>query len=226
MNSSTTERSKTLAERLERFLVELANLKTREPNRIGHNYVGARRLLRIYRDFFPPDFPLQSALARIGDDEAQFGLDDGAIAGPRTDEEREEESLHHLFDLSFKLRRAWDEPDIRRREWMFFELRRSVHRGLYCGKDGETPDLTPIEQAIFHIQRIPIRSKHCANPDCLTPYFIAPDGRPKFCTPECALPSQKQFKRDWWQKTGDAQRKNKSEASSRERKGKKHHAKR
>jgi hypothetical protein len=209
--------------RLERFLQELANLKTLEPGSNKHNYPGARRLLRLYRDFFPLTFPQQSALSRLGD-ESHSELDRaGILIEPRTDEEREEESLHHLFDLSYRLRTAWDEPDKRRKEWFVFEIRRGEHHGLNPNVQGP-PDDTLFERAMVHFQDIASRAKHCTNPGCLSPYFIADKRSYKYCSEECALPAQKAFKREWWAEHGADWRQRREKIAK--KKGAKKHAKR
>lgn len=224
-NSSRSRQGKNLAIRLESFLVNLANLKTGERFANGHNYAGAERLLRLYRDFFPATFPHQSALSKLGDESNAKLHRDAILTEPRTDEEREQESLHHLFDLSYRLRCAWDEPDVRRKEWLLFEVRRAEHIGVYCGTPNDPPDWTLFEQAMFHLQGIAERAKHCPNSDCPAPYFIAPKRRYKFCSPACALPAQQRNKRDWWAKHGEKWRQDRKRASEKSKRKGSHAAK-
>jgi hypothetical protein len=49
--------------------------------------------------------------------------------------------------------------------------------------------------------------RYCTNPTCPTPYFIAKKRRQKYCSEDCALPAQREFKRAWWDAHGDAWRK-------------------
>jgi hypothetical protein len=49
----------------------------------------------------------------------------------------------------------------------------------------------------------------CANKDneCPTPYFIRKKPNQKFCSEACALPSQREFKKQWFREHGDEWRK-------------------
>ena len=182
------------------------------------NYAGAKRLWNTYRDFFPASFPSISALARIGDEEHEQ-ISQLAITGPRTDEDRERDSLALLFNWSHRLRTAWDEPNLSHKEWFIFEMRQNWHRGMNPGAAGP-PDKTPFEMAALHLQRVASRVRHCANPDCEEPYFIATKRSSKYCSEACSKPAQQAFKRDWWAEHGSEWRKNRKESS--QKKGKKH----
>jgi hypothetical protein len=54
------------------------------------------------------------------------------------------------------------------------------------------------------------RSHHlahiCQNPNCFNKYFFAKRGDQKYCTPECAKPAQRGYKRKWWGTTGKSWR--------------------
>lgn len=50
------------------------------------------------------------------------------------------------------------------------------------------------------------KMRYCANPTCPTPYFIAKKRRQKYCSEECALPAQREFKKAWWSEHGAAWR--------------------
>lgn len=73
-----------------------------------------------------------------------------------------------------------------REDERIFELMRSL------------PPPTPMEAVLFHLQRIGDKLRHCPNPECPAPYFIASKKGQKFCSPECAAPSQRESKRKWW----------------------------
>jgi hypothetical protein len=43
---------------------------------------------------------------------------------------------------------------------------------------------------------------YCANKDCRHPYFLRERKTQRYCSEECAGPSQREFKRNWWAKKG------------------------
>lgn len=122
--------------------------------------------------------------------------------------------------LSYRdtLRKAWDAPDRRRRDWHMFELRHAFalsQRLKAAGEDIEQlwregnrermlelmgpPSITPMEAVAFYFQTaIGDRAKHCGGPDCPAPYFIAVKRWQKYCSPECAGPATRESKRQWW----------------------------
>jgi hypothetical protein len=64
---------------------------------------------------------------------------------------------------------------------------------------GEPPAvITPVEAATFYLQHNRDRALHCPNPECPAPYFFRTKKGQKFCSPECAKPSQRESKRQWW----------------------------
>ena len=62
----------------------------------------------------------------------------------------------------------------------------------------DAPVVTCLEAALYHLQRLGDRARHCGNPECPAPYFIAQKKGQKYCSPECAAPSQRESKRKWW----------------------------
>src|SRR5215510_14803451 len=58
--------------------------------------------------------------------------------------------------------------------------------------------ITPGEAAIFHLRHNRDRALHCPNPACPAPYFFRIKKGQKFCSRECAKPSQCESKRLWW----------------------------
>jgi hypothetical protein len=46
------------------------------------------------------------------------------------------------------------------------------------------------------------RMRHCPNPACPAPYFIARRRSQKYCSDACALPAQREFKALWWKNHG------------------------
>jgi len=199
--------------RLEDFVTELANVQARMVS-AEVDYGPMRRIVDRFKEFFPLTFPADSALARHSE---QLAESFGGMHTPFTTKEREEHSLSQFLGWSGLLRRAWDEPDHRKREWLLFRLREIFHFGVRpsARKDApnEPPDLTPFEQAIAHLQAVLYRAKHCANPECPTPYFIAGSSRYRFCSGDCAAPSGLEAKRRWWTDKGSVKRATKSKTS-------------
>lgn len=113
------------------------------------------------------------------------------------------------------LRRVWDAPDPRRRDWHIFVLRglyqdsqrrvlapvRGVFTSMRDAHDflPDVPAVTPVEAALFYLQsRLAHRMLHCPNPTCAAPYFFKTKKVQKYCSPECADPARREAKRIWW----------------------------
>ena len=191
-NSSADEDSKTLArvstKKTEAFLTEFANVR--------FGVAAGLRLVKRYREFFPTSFPQESA---IGNEVRKL---EGWEGHPEMLAKVARWAAYPMMaSLAQQLRKAWDEPDQRLKEWYSFELRQDFHLQTNPGKQAEPPALTPFEQAMVHFQRISSRAKHCANADCPAPYFIASKRSYKYCSEACSKPAQQAFKREWWLST-------------------------
>jgi hypothetical protein len=131
-----------------------------------------------------------------------------------------------ILSLGRGLQDVWDTVDIRAREWKLFQLRESYHRFRVMAEPGlatlrkkakaeepfpgpasdelgghlnAPPPITVFEAAVFYFQRRLLDfAKHCGNPTCPAPYFIAKKKQQKFCSSVCAEPSQRESKRKWW----------------------------
>ncbi len=133
------------------------------------------------------------------------------------------ENIATIWGLATKLRRAWQAPNSRAREWFLFKLRQDYQHAVKFGdylKSCQTmqdapktrtefiqraymevesvPAVTPFEAAVYHLQCLGDRARICPNPECPAPYFIATKKGQKYCSPECAAPSQRESKRKWW----------------------------
>jgi hypothetical protein len=124
-------------------------------------------------------------------------------------------ALGHLW-LRDMLRRAWETSDPREREWLCFRLRDTyaamVRRQDMSVEERKKEDLaadvtgprylapriTPFEAAVFHFQHQGTRARRCANAECSLPYFFVGKKGQRFCSPACALPAQRESKRNWW----------------------------
>jgi hypothetical protein len=205
----------------EDFLQDLANLRARAPGTNEVNYPAARRLSQRYRGWFPASFPRDSAfMRRVEEDDAE--LTRGTFAPELTQQEKEERSLGLVFSLAAQLRKAWDEPNARIKERAIFELRKLYDRGIPI--DSASP--VCFDQAMVHFQSIADRAKHCPNPDCLNPYFIAAKRSYKYCrgNQDCAATAQRLSTRKWWSDHGTQWRKSREAAQKKpqKKKGPKH----
>ena len=59
---------------------------------------------------------------------------------------------------------------------------------------------------LLHALHLGHKMRCCANPDCPARYYLAPRG--KYCSKECAAPSQRAFKLAWWDRHKKEQLKN------------------
>jgi hypothetical protein len=211
-------------------LQDLANLRAGTPGTNKEvNYDGARHLLRLHGDWFPPSFPQDSALRRVTEqDDAE--LTQGVFVPELTAREQEELSLSAVFELAEKLRKAWDAgPSLRMKERAIFELRKFYDRAISLES---APAPISFDQAVVHFQRIADRAKHCPNDvkyqdggTCLNPYFIAAKRSYKYChgNPECAATAQQSATRKWWSDHGTQWRKSREAAQKKsQKKGRKY----
>jgi len=62
--------------------------------------------------------------------------------------------------------------------------------------------------AILQVMASAASLRFCGNLDCtITPYFIAERSTRRFCSEVCALPAQREAKRNWWARHGKPRRK-------------------
>jgi len=135
--------------------------------------------------------------------------------------ERFHQQMEMASSVGADLARAWEATELRRFEWytwkaqMQYEYEAAIakHNVTHLEVDevnlpgftaaliesDEPPTIvTPVEAAIFHLRHNRRRALCCPNPDCPAPYFLASKKGQKFCSPECAKPSQRESKRRWW----------------------------
>jgi hypothetical protein len=133
------------------------------------------------------------------------------------------------------LRLAWDSPDSRHRDWYLFkardhyhhnrvfmplwqkrmrqaaDLRQEIDKPLTDEEDRariSPPLLGAFEQVMYYFQRISSRARHCPNPDCPAPYFLAKKKGQKYCSAKCSAPAQREQKKLWWRNNRGTQRSN------------------
>lgn len=76
---------------------------------------------------------------------------------------------------------------------------------------------TEFEAAVYELLKQSRKARVCANPDCISPYFITEDPRRKFCSTACTRPAQREYKRNWWDQRGKQQRKQRAKQSAKRR---------
>lgn len=140
---------------------------------------------------------------------SKYGVAGLALA-KLSDEELDRRMLYQLRDA---LRGAWREPDRRTREWRVLLLKQKdlINRdGRFAELDAfylQLPPPSPFEQALTIFLRSGDRAHYCGNPDCPAPHFLAKRRSQRFCSDACALPAQREFKRQWWREHGEEWRK-------------------
>jgi hypothetical protein len=158
--------------------------------------------LRISKD----EGPLRRLVVRYPEVFIPLSLDQTFADAPR--------QAWELERLLGHLRKAWDAPDRRHRDWYIFHLRAKYSewtRGMSLVKPEEEiaikpiewyeepPPITPLEATMIYFQTtIADRAKHCGGPDCPAPYFIAIKKWQKYCSEKCAGPAARESKRQWW----------------------------
>jgi len=140
--------------------------------------------------------------------------------------DRAEQEEEWVWMLHTHLCRIWDQPDYRTRQWGAFLLLHLTRgeAGLQhltaLGFSGPLPPPTPFEQALMWLVDVGDRARHCQNPDCVAPYFIAARRSQKYCSTTCAAPTQREFKRRWWAEHGSKRRQKGARQAARTKKGK------
>ena len=133
------------------------------------------------------------------------------------------------------LRKAWDAPDIRHREWLVYKLRERYwhwRKGAsnllsrISGKNeiawsDDPPPLYEFERLMYHFHRIGDRARHCANPECPAPYYFTSKRGQRYCSSKCSAPAQRQAKLNWWREHG-AKKRSEERAIAKKRKGRQH----
>jgi hypothetical protein len=117
------------------------------------------------------------------------------------------------------IRNIWRAPDVRTREFTIYRfIDAAMILGTYSSsldpvfwsQDKPVPPMpppTPFEQIVDYLRRSVDRMAYCANSDCSAPFFFNRRSSQKFCTEDCARPSQREFKRIWWTENGKNWRK-------------------
>jgi hypothetical protein len=62
---------------------------------------------------------------------------------------------------------------------------------------------TLLQEALYFLLQNLDKAKVCGNPDCPTPYFIAPRSNTKFCSDGCVEEIKREAKLAWWKSKGN-----------------------
>jgi len=208
MNSYMNTSDKTLArlspQRAKAFLMELANL--------GESQAAAERFRRRFSAVMPVEMEAPEDVRDKEDIKRAFREYHEYVSG---------EWHISLTGLRDDVRRAWREPDLRTKEYVLFLLQQQALPGLsiIALLPSTLPPATLFEQAIVYFRRAIDRAQICKNPDCPAPYFFSSRRNQRYCSDACAVPAQREFKRQWWAEHGEEWRAKKKQQPS--RKGKK-----
>jgi hypothetical protein len=114
------------------------------------------------------------------------------------------------------VRAVWVAPDNRTKEWGVFRLIDAAQItetnpppdadpatfNIKLGRVAPIPPPTPFEHCMRYLVGRGSKAAVCQHAECPGHYFFASRKNQKFCSPECALPAQRAFKRKWWAKNG------------------------
>lgn len=116
-----------------------------------------------------------------------------------------------LITLRDDVRTIWREDDLETKEWRVYWLRGdpTMSASYLATLD---PHMRPktFDKAVLHLLKSASRLRCCRNPECAAPYFFARRRSQKYCSEDCTLPFQRDYKRRWWHKNGDQWRKSRA----------------
>jgi hypothetical protein len=118
-----------------------------------------------------------------------------------------------LFNLRDALRSIWTATDMRTKEWRIFLLQANATMTASFLSISGPPPPSPFQQSVLYLFKRATKTRGCSNPDCPSPYFFAQRSTQKYCSEDCALPFQRDYKLRWWRKHGSdwrRRRKNRS----------------
>lgn len=202
----------------ESFLVELLNTDTGDPNDPG---IAARRAKEATRFSarFSDFIPFRFRVDKMPPEEEKWLLVD---LMPANEAEAVANFVLRFLRYQINLRRAWDaSTPLARKVFLLgplYETMRDYH-ALWKVRENIEESLRALAayanltSAILHAIHIVDWMRHCPNPDCPAPYFIAMRRSQRYCSEACALPAQREFKRAWWAEHGSEWRKQRGGAA-------------
>jgi hypothetical protein len=190
---------------LERFLVEMANLRV--------DLDAIRRFRERFATFIPPYDPgwLDKLVAK------KEGLAKKLSKLPSGVSLDEIEDSAWIVTLLLMLQNIWTEPDPRQKEWGVFAFRYALYKyeddaltasnlfGILLdpSMSFRVPPPTPFEQALSYLVKLSDKARYCANVECPAPYFFVQRKNQRYCSEICAAPAQRELKRKWWAEYGE-----------------------
>jgi hypothetical protein len=218
MNSSKHIATETLAalpvSEIRRFLLRLANLRDDErPEQFLARFV---RLWPVPGRFTAPL------------------ISDNILRTPGAKPESEQINAllhkHWLLPLRDGVRSIWSASNARTKHWGVFRILdeicfqedvTSTYGWPFLQHPGKVvvmPAPTNFEQILMYLIRPDVHTHFCENAECPAPYFFAFRRSRKYCSEDCAAPAQREFKRRWWNRKGEAWRKKREKRKGRSKK--------
>jgi hypothetical protein len=213
---------------MERFLWDLANLADDAFRNADTRLL--RKFELRYSDilFFQLDFAMGSESEQrtlIDNLPWDISRPKNASAGHQAQSRSSASSIRYSarYELRRKVRDIWLMPDRRGKEWYAFRMIESAGIAvanvppyearlerdlgtLWSNARKPVPPLTAIELCLRHLIAKGDKARICQNKDCDKPYYFATRRSQKYCSERCALPAQRKFKRDWWNRSGKQRR--------------------
>jgi hypothetical protein len=213
MNNQTQTLASISPEKLEQFLLALANLSDdllelkAEPNPVERRFAAfipapSHRSWCFDQVQFEEDAELKTAFPASIQDKIieKIGM-----------------RLWQLPSLREFVRRVWTLQDPRRRDWAvdafrywLYTLQRDKSlEGEFLNINPDSnwfpqiPPPTPFEQALLYLVKYADKACYCRNPECPAPYFFTKRKNQRYCSESCAAPAQRDMKRKWWAEHGE-----------------------
>jgi hypothetical protein len=159
---------------------------------------------------FLPWAGLPTTIVSVNAENATFSSDIGFGAESST-EQRINVGYDPLLALRNEARAIWREDDLETKEWRVYWLRGdpTMSASFLATLD---PHMRPtfFDKAVLHLLKSASRLRCCRNPECAAPYFFARRRSQKYCSEDCTLPFQRDYKRRWWHKSGNQWRKSRA----------------
>jgi len=169
-------------ERLELFLVELANVR-------GDS---VQRFLCRYGDMLSDFAPAEKWLTpHVGTPSDQL------------------EKLR-ILNLSSHLHYLWGQKSVEAKQFRILTLMELAQQLGHAGFEPDSSDLTPgpFAQVLQYLLKSANRIRVCGNPKCqITPWFFRQQKRQTYCSEACAEFGQRKAKQKWWSDKGEEWRK-------------------
>jgi hypothetical protein len=123
--------------------------------------------------------------------------------------------------LVLQLKAAWKEPNVHGRDSYLYAAAAQCHRAAADdeGDDEAVRRYDSLAAAIVYALKNSDRLRVCASDACLSPFFVAVNRNQKFCSSECAAPSIRASKKEWWAKERARRREAGKKKSTRKVKG-------